>query len=77
MPVKPITRKVLIETVRDHELHRFDREIAARALIHNYPSVVKSLDSLVELVCPMRDPDSSLFDVMADSWAESNPCAEA
>lgn len=77
MPVKPVSRKELIGQVLDRELHRLDREIAARALVRGFPAVLPTFDTLVTLVCPMRDPELDVFNVLADAWTDVHPRPEA
>lgn len=76
MPVKPVSRKELIEQVLDREMHRLDREIAARALVRGFPAVLPTFDSLVELVCPMRNPTLDVFNILSDAYRDVHPLIE-
>lgn len=77
MPVKPVSRKELIGQVLDRELHRLDREIAARALVRGFPAVIKTVDDLVNLLCPMRDPTLDVFNILSDAFRDVHPLEEA
>lgn len=73
---RPRERKELIGDVQDVQLHRLDRLIAARALVRNFPAVVRSLDDLVDMVAPTRVVSPELFDVIVDAYRDVHPKEE-
>jgi hypothetical protein len=73
MPVKPATRAELIATVADTDLHRYDRDIAAAALLRNFPSVLRTFCDLVAMVTEQHPLTPELFDILADSYDHARP----
>ena len=70
MLAKPASRSELIDRVLLLD------EMAARALIRNFPVVIQSLSDLVAMVTPEKPPTPELFDVCCDAWTDSHPTKE-
>jgi hypothetical protein len=77
MPTKPVSRSKLIELILDPEGDDFDRAIAARALIRGFPSVLKNLCDVVELVTKDAELTPGVFDLLADAHDDVHPREKA
>lgn len=73
MSIKGVTRSQLIDEILDSSGNCDDREIAARALIRGFPSVLPSFTSLVEMLCPDGGLDPELFDLLSLAWENVRP----
>ena len=72
MSVKARPRSELIDRILDPTLQQKDKELAARALVRNFPAVTKTLPALILLVCPKNNPSAEVFDICCDAYGDAH-----